>query len=136
MKLLIIHKGNRDVCDVLVNSKSKNDTAIVCFLAEQPKETSKSAKGVRSLFKRYASLGRNGLTASLFHEVDKNDKIWEFIKGKLRILCFIDGRKIILTNGYIKKTPKVAQSAVKKAVSVRANYHKAKKERKLEVTEK
>lgn len=66
-----------------------------------------SAKGFRPLFQRYAKSGRRGLTTDLFHEVDSKDEIWEFIKGDLRVFCFMHKNLVILTHGAVKRSQRV-----------------------------
>ncbi len=42
-----------------------------------------SCKGYRALFDRFATHGQLGLTAAMFHEANKNERIYEFINGGL-----------------------------------------------------
>ena len=126
MKLLIVKKGNREVLAIIEDGESET-CPVMEFLSSQPKETIKSAKGFKALFERYAALGRQGLNTDLFHEVDKNEKILEFIKGRLRVFCFEDaGGIIILSHGALKKGQKVAPNEVNRAVSNKALYLAAK----------
>ncbi|MYM68020.1 hypothetical protein GTP45_14440 [Pseudoduganella sp. FT55W] len=81
-----------------------------------------SAKGFKKLFQRYADGGRSKLTAELFHEVDKDKGIWEFVKGDLRLFCFVIGNNVILTNGTIKKSQKVDQAEVSIAIRCKAQF--------------
>jgi hypothetical protein len=97
------------------------------FLMEAPADFRGSAKGMWALFDRYAEGGRQKLTAELFHEASRNDEIWEFIKGRLRVYCFIDdGALVLLTHGAIKKTRKADGSEVARAVRLRNEYVAAK----------
>lgn len=81
-----------------------------------------SARGFKKLFQRYADGGRNKLTAELFHEVDKDNGIWEFVKGDLRILCFMIGNNVILTNGTVKKSQKIDQREVSIAIKCKTQF--------------
>lgn len=93
------------------------------FLLDAPAELKGSARGMWALFDRYAEGGRQKLTAELFHEADRGEQIWEFVKGRLRLYCFIDdGAVVILTHGTLKKSQKVARQDVARAVSLRAAY--------------
>ena len=82
-----------------------------------------SAKGFKVLFERYAAMGRQGLTSDMFHEANKEEGIWEFVKGRLRVFCFLDrGDLVILTHGAIKKSQKASHSEVVHAVRVKKEY--------------
>jgi|GEM_PF-2156387 hypothetical protein len=96
------------------------------FLHEQSKsgDTKGSVNGFMNLFERYADGGTSKLTVELFHEVDNTDKIFEFIKGQIRIFCFKDKNKVILTHGALKKTKKVDPSEVARAVACKNIYFK------------
>ncbi|MGF6766255.1 hypothetical protein P3T24_006601 [Paraburkholderia sp. GAS33] len=84
------------------------------FLKECWPNYSSTVKGYRALFDRYALGGRASLTSALLHEVDKEDALFELIKGDLRIMCFFPGDgSVVLTNGVIKKGQKVDPLAVK-----------------------
>ena len=81
-----------------------------------------SAKGFKKLFQRYADGGRNKLTAELFHEVDKPEGIWQFIKGDLRVFCFFDGKNVVLSHGAIKESQRVDPAEVTRAVGMKTKY--------------
>ena len=81
--------------------------------------------------------GLADLSTVLCHEVDKNEKIFEFIKGRLR-LFFFKGKGemiVICTDVGIKKSNKVDRSQVDKAIKCKQNYLNAVKENKLVVKE-
>jgi Phage derived protein Gp49-like (DUF891) len=87
-----------------------------------------SAAGMWALFDRYAEGGRPNLTAELFHEASRTDQIWEFIKGRLRMYCFIDeGALVVLTHGSIKKTRKADRREITHAVNCRNAFLTAKR---------
>lgn len=116
-------------------AKSRNEVAAYCsdgdapdvlvWLHGLPQDMQGSAKGFKALFDRYAADGTQNLSKALFHQVDTEHQIWEFIKGRLRIFCFMDGGKLlILTHGVVKKSQKVDPSAVASAVVLKARYMK------------
>ena len=96
------------------------------FLHEQAKvkEHQAACRGYAALFARYAIQGRQGMTAEIFHEVDKNASIWQFSKGSLRLLCFVDRNTVILTNGYVKKRQKVDPLELRRAIAAKDAYFK------------
>lgn len=119
MKLLIVEKGVNEVCDIVENEES----AALRFLSSAAPDMQGMAKGFRALFRRYAEAGRGKLTTELFHEVDNENGIWEFVRGRLRIFCFMDsGRLLILTHGTVKKTKKVDRQEVARAIRCKESY--------------
>ena len=126
MQLKTVYSKTRQVVAVMHGSECPALDA----LNAMPPNLAKTAKGFDALFRRYAELGRAGLTTELFHEVDKDHGIWEFIKGSLRILCFVapdNGALLILTHSMIKKQQKTPPSEVNKAIRVLSDYKNARK---------
>lgn len=97
---------------------------VLQFLQDAQKDTTtaSSCKGYRALFLHYAQNGPAGLTTSMMHEANKQDAIMELIKGRLRILCFIEGDTIYLTNGYLKSTKKADTAEVARAVRAKEKF--------------
>jgi hypothetical protein len=98
------------------------------FLHEQSldKNTASSCAGYLAIFTSLADMGWKGVTSAMTHEANKEEAIREFIKGSLRLLYFVDGDLIILTNGYVKKGQKADTRAVAEAVRIKSNYFKSK----------
>jgi len=92
------------------------------------------AKGMLSLFERYAQDGRARLTSSNFHEANKEHGIWQFIKGPLRVFCFIDpdGGLVVLSHGAVKKSQKADPQEVSQAIRLKDSYLNAKKANSIE----
>jgi hypothetical protein len=93
------------------------------FLQQKAKEGqySASALAFKSIFKRYA--GGEQLPSVLFHEANKEKKVWEFIKGDLRVFCFKDSRgSLMLTGACIKKGQKADTSEVERAARARTDF--------------
>jgi len=125
LKLIQLHHGRH--CKVMAVKETKAGQEVcpvVDFLNNQPKETAASAKGFRALFIRYSESGTNNLTTALFHEANKEEKIWEFIKGRLRVYCFIDSNNqaIILASCALKKGQKAPTRMIEEAVRIRERY--------------
>ncbi len=58
-----------------------------------------------------------------FRIVDKKEKIYEFKPMKFRFFnFFFEGGKIVITNGYIKKTRKVDKKELNKAIKMKRDY--------------
>ncbi|MFL9999191.1 type II toxin-antitoxin system RelE/ParE family toxin [Paraburkholderia sediminicola] len=82
-----------------------------------------TVKGFRAVFDRYATGGRLSLTSAMLHEVNKEDGLYELIKGDLRIFCFFPGDgTIVLTNGVIKKGQKVDPAAVNECRRAKSKF--------------
>jgi hypothetical protein len=82
----------------------------------------KSVAGIYEVFKRIEKPGPIGLGVKLFHSVDKNSKIYEFVKGDLRVFCFLapHGPVCVCCTVRVKK----GQSADKGAVRIAAEFAK------------
>jgi hypothetical protein len=98
------------------------------FLVSASSDMQASATGMLALFQRYAQDGRARLTSSNFHEANREQGIWEFIKGRLRVFCFVDqdGALIVLSHGAIKKQQKADRQEVAKAVRLKEAFLAAK----------
>jgi len=107
------------------------------FLESGEKATKASRVGISVLLMRVAQDGLIGLPSDLFHYVHKEEKIYEFIKGRLRLLCFKgDGEELVVcTSGVMKKSQKVDNAAVEEAIRWKRNYFDSKRDRTLTVVE-
>lgn len=125
----VLESGKHEIRAFIdVRDNYEHECPVLVFLRDKHKERqySGAASGFKPLFKRYAQDGRKGVTTELFHCVDDDDDIWEFIKGQLRVFCFKDGSCIVLTHGALKKTQKVDRKEVAKAVAAKTRYFEGK----------
>jgi hypothetical protein len=132
MKLLLLENGQRRIAAV---RDEDGACPVLQFLKEAPSCHQGSARGFGALFRRYAQGGRQLLSAELFHEADRENGIWEFIKGRLRVYCFMDGdgHLVILSHGAVKKTQKTSRQDAEQAARLRERYVLAKQEGRLEI---
>lgn len=86
--------------------------------------TSGSCNGYRAMFELIAESGPSSLTSSMSHEADKSNAILELIKGRLRLLYFVERDTIYITNGYLKSTKKAETAEVKRAVNAKNAFYK------------
>jgi len=94
------------------------------------------AMGIFAYFERFAANGFDFFNSKQVHEVDKPNKIHEFIKGRHRVLFFnIDGRAIIVGCAHIKKGQKVNSKKVEQAIKVKEKYHKSRQQGQIEFIE-
>jgi hypothetical protein len=91
--------------------------------------------GLQGFLKRAADEGIDRFPSSALHLVNREEGIYEFIKGPLRLLFFkgIEGELVVCTGGYIKKKQKADHLIVAEAKRMKRDYLKAKKERIVEV---
>ena len=131
MHLLVLERGRFEVvamADVgLSASGASGASEVLEFLLSGDPNFASSARGMFALFQRYAAAGRQKLPTAVFHEADRASGVWQFIKGRLRVFCFIDdGAMVVLTHGMVKKTQKADRSEVEKAARLRSAYLAAK----------
>ena len=96
-----------------------------------------STDGLFELLDRISQDGLDDISSALSREVDKNEKIYEFRKGKLRLFFFKGNGDllVICTTGLIKKTQKVDKQAVAKAIVCKNQYLNAVKQNTLVILE-
>lgn len=130
MKLVKLNEGRYKVAAVVEDEEA----AVLHFLQTLPADMLGSARGMPALFERYAAAGRLQLSSVVFHEANKQEGIWEFIKGRLRVFCFMDddGTLLVLTHGAIKKKQKADRQEVSRAIRLRDAYLSAKRQGHLE----
>ena len=113
--------------------QEKGDGSLVCALIEDFTEIEatyeKSRNRLLEYFKYVAAGGPQALNYAQCHPVDANNKIYEFISGKLRVLFFqgVTGNLVICTHMYLKKTQKTPAQEVNKAIRAKREYEQAEK---------
>lgn len=113
--------------------QEKGDGSLVCSLIDafDDIEAAQEASRNRLLeyFKHVAGGGPQALNPAQCHQVDANDKIYEFIAGRLRVLFFqgSTGSVVICTHMFLKKTQKIPAKEVTKAVKAKKAYEQAMK---------
>ena len=133
MELKLLAKDKYKVAAVTANGKCPAED----FLLSLDAAYRASSDGLFELLDRVSQDGLDDISPTLSHEVDKNEKIYELIKGKLR-LFFFKGEGdllVICTTGLIKKTPKVDKKAVAKAITCKNQYLNAVKQNTLVILE-
>lgn len=97
-----------------------------------------AVEGLMSLFDRVAEHGPHDLPDKLSHLISDDPKIFEFIKGRLRVPWFYgqtaDGvRLVICTHGFLKQTNKTPAGEKRRARSVYDQYVYALKHGAIEI---
>lgn len=81
------------------------------------------ASGFVAQWERISHEGPWRLGSDIYHQVDKKNEIYEFIKGSHRLLCFqADGRVVICSHIFRKQSRKTPAAEKKKAASLRQRY--------------
>lgn len=105
------------------------------FLTEGDVSTESARGGLERMIEKVAELGLEDVPSAWFHLANKPEKIYEFIKGPLRLFFFKgEGRQIaVCTTGVRKSGPKADKTAVARSVEMRAEYFAAVENKTLQV---
>jgi len=126
MKLVYLEKGKYSVLAEVIESQDGERTiGIVEELENADAQYKKSIAGFAALFKRFSDMGPVGLPYNLFHKPIKNEDLYQFIKGELRLLCFFNenGDAVILSHYEIKKGKRLSNKALNKARKLQYQYY-------------
>jgi phage-related protein len=105
--------------------KDEHYCQLLDFLDTIGSNLQKDGDAVLALLERAAQKGPPRNT-EISHQI--KDKIFEFVQGSLRVLWFYDEGKLILcTQGFIKKTQKTPSSEIEQATLIREKYFEEKK---------
>src|SRR5688572_28809484 len=75
------------------------------------------------LFKLMKLMGNTGIIKNETKFRNEGDKIYAFKPQPHRFLCFFfEGQKIIVTNGFCKKTDNLPKNEKEKALKIKADY--------------
>jgi hypothetical protein len=85
MKLLAISQAQYKVAAVVDEQGDKLTCPVYEFFESIEKHYQGSADGLLALIERIANNGTQGLSSKLCHLVDEENKIYELIKGDLRL---------------------------------------------------
>ena len=106
----------------------RGDGSLQCALMDAFDGIEASYKASRNRLLVYFGLvaknGPGALTVDQCHLADAKNKIYEFIAGKLRVLCFqgANGQVVVCTHMFLKKTQKAPPKEVAKAVKAKQAY--------------
>ncbi|WP_175645509.1 type II toxin-antitoxin system RelE/ParE family toxin [Pseudomonas sp. KK4] len=84
----------------------------------------KSMDGLLSMLAKFSEHGQRMLNDGICHEIDENEKLFEFIKGDLRLIWFYGkGNKIIIcSHCFIKKGRKTPSPEKAAATKIKREY--------------
>lgn len=122
MEILVIFDAKYKITGV---SKDGECDAINTLLeVAQGGQYQASVDGLIDLLERVSNDGLNNLSSKLTHFVDQEEKIYEFVKGDLRLFYFKGEGDflVICTSATIKKTQKADKQHVKRAIKFKDEY--------------
>lgn len=88
MKLLEMSHAQYKIAAVVDEQGDKLTCPVYEFFESIEKQYQGSADGLLALIERIANNGMQGLSSKLCHLVDEDNKIYELIKGDLRLFFF------------------------------------------------
>ena len=120
MNVLLLHSGNYKIGAI----GDSNSCESIDFIMSLNSGYRSSATGLFQLLERVSNEGLSNLSTKLSHLVDKDEKIYEFINGDIRLFYFKtdDDFLVICTTALIKKTQGVDEKHVNKAIKFKQNY--------------
>lgn len=127
MRLKILERGSWTVTAVEEMSQSgQYDCPFETTLMSLGPNYDRSVDGLLALLEKLAQHGIRILNTDLCHEADSNNKIFEFIKGDIRLLWFYGaGNKIIIcSHAFIKKRQKTPEAEKNRAIAIKDRYMK------------
>ena len=82
--------------------------------------------------------GPSRLPDAICHQIDKENQIYEFIAGRLRLLWFYSSKErkvIICTNAFMKKSRKTPKKEIKQAVAIKKRYIEEQRKQSIKIIE-
>jgi hypothetical protein len=115
---------------------AREDCQLLDFLNNLPKQYHGSVVNLVAMLNTISdgSLNPRLLPDDKCHQIDKNNKIWEFIAGDIRVTWFYTkGKIIICSEGLIKKSKKTPKKVIDKAVNLKKLYKQEYGEKSIKV---
>ncbi len=113
--------------------QEKGDGSLACSLIDDFNDIEATYEASKNrlleYFKYVANGGPQALNTAQCHQVDANNKIYEFIASRLRVLFFQSstGCMVVCTHMFLKKTSKTPTKEVNKAIRAKKDYEQADK---------
>lgn len=97
------------------------------FMDELGPSFEANLNGLLIMMERHSKLGADAFNTAQCHYVDQGERIYEYIKGRLRLFWFEDDDKIVVcTHGIVKKDQKTPRREIQRAVRVKKAYAQSK----------
>jgi hypothetical protein len=128
MKLRILERKQWTVCAIEEQSGGGEDfCSVVDFLFGLSAQYSGSRNGLLKYFEKCAESGTGWLNDDQSHLINTENKIFEFIKGDLRVPWFYGkgGKLIVCSHGFVKDSQKTRKQDLDRAIKVKQAYLEA-----------
>ena len=104
---------------------------------EDNRMTSSAALGLDVIWGRVGDVGPKGLGTDLYHLIDPEHGIYEFIKGRLRVVCFEapNGAICVCSCVFMKKTQMAPRSHIRAAIALKKKVIAALEKNLLEIVQ-
>ncbi len=131
MILFEIVKSNYTVYAI---GRKEDDCQLLDFFSSLSPNRQRDGDRILALLDRVSQTGPPRIT-DISHQI--RGEIFEFVQGQLRVLWFYDeGRFVICTHGFIKKSRKTPHREISKAESLWERYLEAKSKGPLKIIKK
>lgn len=126
-----------DVLAVLDGPVADPTCPVMDFLSDHQATVPGQVAGILTTIENFSTSGLELITSEQCHNVNDDATIWQFRRGRLRILWFYgeDGRVIICSHGFFKNTQKTPKHEVRRAEAARAAYLAAKLANQISIKE-
>ncbi|MHB1099532.1 MAG: type II toxin-antitoxin system RelE/ParE family toxin [Burkholderiales bacterium] len=102
-------------------------TEVETFIDDLDRNFEANINGLLAVLDRYSKHGPEGMNDTICHLANQREKIWEFIKGRLRLYWFSGGDAVVVcVCGCVKKSQKTDPAMVEKAIQVKREYMRLK----------
>jgi len=82
--------------------------------------------GIMQFWKNIPRVGPRQLGSAIYHYVDEKNEIYEFVKGRLRVLCFqSDGAICVCCHAFLKQSQLTPKAKIRRAVLIKKEYEAA-----------
>lgn len=131
MQVKVLFEGQYQIVGVMDGDHCEAEN----FLLNGESSTESARVGLAQMLEFLAENGLEKASSGWLHEASKSEKIYEFIKGPLRLFFFkgSKGQIAVCTSGVRKKGAKADKSAVNAAATLRDAYEAAIKLDTLEI---
>ena len=103
------------------------------FLVTLAPNLQKDAIRIQALFKYVTEHGPRELALEVSHNIAP--EIFEFVRGRVRVVWFYDENKVIIcSNGFIKKGQKTPKEEIKAAQAAKSDYFADKAKGRITIT--
>lgn len=125
MRLRVLEHGRWQVVAPL--DVDRDDCPVAAWLAAMHREHPKAVEGLLHLLRRAATDGPMHLGDTLCHQVDAGARVFEFIKGRLRLLWFYGegARLVVCSHGFLKASQRTPRAEIARAVACATAYRAA-----------